>query len=93
MGGDIPSDDFLLFPDIHSLLLASIRPDVSEKDDYRATLKEQFSRYKEKNNTFTLNPDEMIPGTGIFLTLDFQNPDAHDSTHPDHRKNEVGITF
>ena len=40
-----------------------------------------------------LNKDECILGTNIFLTLDFQNPDAHKSTHPDHKKNQVDITF
>ena len=41
---DVPPDDFLLFPDNHALLLASIRPDIQEKKIlFRETQKRFFT--------------------------------------------------
>ena len=42
---------------------------------------------------FIMDQTQIIPGTNIALTLDFHNPDVEKHTHPDHKKNHVGITF
>lgn len=88
----IPPDDFLLYPDIHSLLLANNRI-LDKQKEYTPVLNKKWLEYKNQWNIFLENPTEYINQTIILLTLDFQNPDINQSFHPDHKKNQVGITF
>ncbi len=85
IGGDIPSRDFLLYPDIHGLLLASSRPESSQSWVIFAELQDQYIRYQEQWNKYTIDPTEIIAGTQISLTMQFANPDIDKHTHPDHR--------
>jgi HEXXH motif-containing protein len=49
--------------------------------------------YKKQENRFRYNPEQIIPGTSILLTLDFYNPDVEQHAHPEHKKNDIGISF
>ncbi len=89
---DIPTDDFLLYPDIHSLLLVNNRILDTQKE-YISVLHKKWVEYKNQWNIFLENPTEYVHETNILVTLDFQNPDINQSFHPDHRKNQVAITF
>lgn len=91
MDDDIPTDEFLLFPDYHSLLIA-INNDSSDKiEKYKDILRRKFIEYKK--GWISLNTEEIIPGTQILLTLDFENPYAYNFGHPDHIKQEIGIRY
>ncbi len=90
---ELPPDDFLLYPDIHGLILASHRIWNPDRWSIIGILEEEYFQYKARENTFSYNEEEIIPWTNIALTLDFQNVDATKSTHPDHKKNHVWITF
>ncbi len=90
---ETPPDDFLLFPDIHGLLLSSVRPGNPESTDFQEILRAEYSAYRVNGASHTLNSEELIPDTNIVLTLDFHNPDVEKHTHPDHQNNQVGITF
>lgn len=87
----IPEDEFLLFPDIHGLLLTSVRPDNPLAWEYRTILRWQYDIYRETQNL--IHDHEKIPWTNIVLTLDFYNPDIEIPNHPDHKKNNVQVTF
>jgi hypothetical protein len=90
---ELPWDDFFLFPDIHGLLLAMDRPWITEYDEYKNILLREY--WLQNTSTSILVPDtwRFIPGTNIELTLRFYNPDAEKHSHPEHKKNHVGITF
>lgn len=90
---ELPSDDFLLFPDIHGLLLTLDRPWTENYDEHKETILREY--FLQNTNTSILTPDvsKFIPGTNVELTLRFYNPDAEKHTHPEHKKNNVGITF
>ncbi|MBX9809855.1 hypothetical protein K2X92_05685 [Candidatus Gracilibacteria bacterium] len=88
---DVPSSDFLLFPDVHGLLLASQRPGELQRKYFCDSLRIMKQTYDVDG--FLYKKEEVIPGTNILLTLDFINPDVDKSTHPDHKKQNVGISF
>jgi hypothetical protein len=88
-----PQSDFLLYPDIHGLLIASMRPGNPDSLVYWDRLWSSYQEYTDNGNMHNIDPDEIIPGTNIVLTLDFHNPDVEKYTHPDHKKNQVGISF
>lgn len=88
---DVPSADFLLFPDVHGLLLASQRPWEVQSSFFCDQLRAMRQSYLLE--WFSYNKEELIPGTNILLTLDFMNPDVDKSTHPDHKKQNVWISF
>lgn len=90
---DIPPPDFLLFPDIHGMLLAAIRPENPDKVAILALLQKQHLSYIDNENAFIYNQEEIIPWTNISLTLDFHNLDVENHAHPDHKKNHVGVGF
>ena len=85
IGGDIPADDFLLYPDIHGLLLASIRPGSPHRDSLIAEIKDQYRYHMENGGPHDIDLSEIIPGTRIALTMRFSNPDIDVYTHPDHQ--------
>jgi hypothetical protein len=58
---DIPPADFLLFPDIHGMLLAAIRPENPDKVAILNFLQTQYLSYIENKNTFVYNQEEIIP--------------------------------
>lgn len=90
---DIPPVDFLLFPDIHGILLAAIRTGNTDKKYLLDILKTEYRQYISQNKSYLLGQKEMIPGTNILLTLDFHNVDVNKTTHPEHKKNHVSATF
>ncbi len=47
VGPDIPTDDFLLYPDVHSLLLACSRV-IDEKKEYIHILAKKWLEYKNE---------------------------------------------
>ncbi len=93
ISSEIPPSDFLLFPDIHGLLLTSARPGNLKKSQLIDILKREYLAYKKQENKFVYKSEEIIPGTNIVLTLDFQNPDIEIDTHPDHKKDHTSNTF
>lgn len=88
---DIPEELFLLFPDIHWLLLASMRHNIPMRWEYLNILRSEYMRYKRWENL--MNDYEKIAWTNIVLTLDFNNPDIRKHNHPDHKEKNIGITF
>lgn len=90
---DMPPPDFLLYPDIHGILLASIRPWTLERIQFIDVLQKEYLIYKKQGNSFAHKSEEIISGTNILLTWDFYNPDITNDTHPDHQKNHTRITF
>lgn len=90
---EVPPPDFLLFPDIHGLLLASMRPGNMERPQLIDILQREYLTYKKQGNKYAYNQEEIISGTNITLTLDYHNPDIDKHTHPDHKKNKIGVTF
>ena len=84
-----PDTNFLLYPDIHGLLLASTRLDNSNASDYIRILQTEYAKYLSHNIIFAIDPRYIIPGTHIALTLDFYNPDVDKHSHPDHTVQQV----
>lgn len=93
ISSNIPSDEFLLYPDIHGLLLASDRPGSTQKQLYQDILRREHALIGTSESILFKQSHKIIPHTQIELTLDFYNPDIDNHTHPDHKKNQVGITF
>ena len=87
----IPEDEFLAFPDIHWLLLTSIRPNNPLAWEYKIILRWEYDRYMDKQNL--IHAHEKIPWTNIVLTLNFYNSDIEIPNHPDHKKNNIQVTF
>jgi len=93
IGDTIPPAEFLLFPDIHGLILASARPWLIEAPEYKKILLEEYKKINTPESILRKDVTKLIPWTQIELTLNFHNPDVEKHTHPDHKKNQVGITF
>ena len=93
IGNIVPPTGFLLFPDIHGLILASARPWLIEAPEYRKILLEEYKKIGTPESILKKDTKKLIPGTQIELTLRFHNPDVEKHNHPDHKKNQVGITF
>lgn len=92
ISSDIPEQDFLLLPDIHSLLLSEAH--IHDKNSYRAILLGEWESFCVNTATTSIPlSQEYIPGTSIALTKTFFNPDFQHDTHPDHRKDTEQITF
>ncbi len=89
----IPVRAFLLCPDIHSLLLAIDKKNNEEKENILSLIWREYTLYTSRWNTFLNNREELIRWTRILLTLDFHNPDIDIDLHPDHKKEQVWITF
>jgi hypothetical protein len=85
IGGNMPSRDFLLYPDIHGLLLASVRPGHKDLQNLLAELQLQYTQYIQRGSQHNIDPTEMISGTQIALTMQFSNPDVEKNAHPDHK--------
>jgi len=81
-----PSEEFLLYPDIHILLLKIVKcQNQEEKTTFIWILKEKYESYSNIWLWFFENQEENILGTNIRLTLDFINPDVSHLSHPDHK--------
>ncbi len=91
--GDLPPRDFLLYPDIHGLLLASARPWILEAGEYKKILLDEYQKLGTPESIFTKDTKKLILWTPLELTLRFHNPDIEKHTHPDHQKNQIGTTF
>ncbi|MBC7498343.1 hypothetical protein H7170_01745 [Candidatus Gracilibacteria bacterium] len=91
IGGDIPCDEFLLHPDIHSRLLASMRGELGVGIQYYRELEKEYHQFREEG--FFYDASEKITGTNIALTLDFKNPDINKHAHPEHQKQGISIGF
>jgi hypothetical protein len=91
IGGDMPDRNFLLYPDVHGLLLASTRPyEEQKKDEYLELLRR---KYRDDPALISSSSEEQIEGTHILLTMDFENPDVMKHAHPDHKKNGVSVGY
>ncbi len=88
---DIPCDEFLAYPDVHSRLLASVRSEPWVSMGYRQELQQEYRQFQKE--WFFSDESEKIIGTNIILTLDFKNPDINNHTHPDHQKQGIGTWF
>lgn len=93
---DIPSSDFLLFPDYHGALFDMTKeentPDIQKLRDF---LIREYERFQLQLACLGRLPSEVIiPGTKIALTTSFYNPyvDA-DHVHPDHKKHQIHSGF
>ena len=93
IGGEVPPDDFLLYPDYHGLLLIWIRDANDNHTQWKEKILEELQKYQARWNSFSKNNNEVIPWTDICITLDYINLDVDKHTHPDHKKNNIGITF
>ncbi len=92
IGWDIPPDDFLLYPDVHWLLLASVRMWSANHTDFLQEVKVQYAQYILEWWVHHIDPLEIIAGTKISLTMEFANPDIDKHTHPDHKTISMGYT-
>ncbi len=88
---DIPCDEFLLHPDIHSRLLNSVRWELWVSIQYYRELEKEYHQFQEE--WFFYDASEKIIGTNIVLTLDFTNPDVNKHAHPEHQKQSITIWF
>jgi hypothetical protein len=46
IGGDMPPRDFLLYPDVHGLLLASVRPGSTQSGSLLTELQTEYLSYQ-----------------------------------------------
>ena len=87
----MPSDDFLLYPDVHSLLLAL--PHMEKRmDELKAKVRIQLKVWNEGSQKF-VHPEFRIGETSIELTDIFYNPYIDTDSHPDHIRNGIAVTF
>lgn len=103
IGEAIPWDEFLLCPDMHVLLFASHSSNGLDSFDQYSILQEKYRAYMNRKNDSELTWDfsqcsvvqeqEKIPGTNIVITLGFTNPDIEKHSHPDHKRDNISITF
>ncbi len=88
---ELPPDHFLLYPDIHWLLLVATRQWNSEWTiQYLQILQQEYDLFLQGIGVTMANASEMIPWTSIELTLDCINPDINRHTHPDHKAVSIG---
>ncbi len=92
ISNEIPIDDFLFSPDIHSLLLSANFQENTKDKELTNFLIREYSLYRGQSGTVFQKSNERIPGTHISLTSDFYKINAK-YAHPEHEKNNIGITF
>lgn len=90
---DVPSDDFLLYPDIHSLLLSYASRYDSHDEEYRNLLIEELKKSRDCKGIQDWDNSQYILGTKIKITTKFYNPDIEKHSHPDHAAQKIGVTF
>jgi len=84
-------EDFLLHPDISSLLQETIVTNhVPSEEKF---INELTVFLDGKQSTLTMNQGKCIPGTEIKLTLDDNNPNSNISAHPGHIDDGTGIMW
>lgn len=93
ISSEVPSGEFLLSPDIHSLLLALVRPWNPDKNLYIKTLQEEYTKFLLWRGITFIKSEEIIPWTSIALTTDFYNPDIDKHAHPNHIRDNIWVTF
>jgi hypothetical protein len=90
-GDTLPPDEFLLFPDTHGILLASIRSRDSATPQSRELLLKKYKQFLSDGSLFGKQQESLIHGTKVSLTLDFDNLDFDKHNHPDHSSVEMGF--
>lgn len=84
------SADFLLFPDVHSNLLAlTHQPDEAQRLHSEIML--QYHSYN--TNGWVFPQQNLIRDTQIDLTMEYSNPYISTDSHPDHIRDGIMITF
>ncbi len=69
------------------------RPNTAEYHILKDILLDEYKKMGTMESIVMKDRSKLIPGTDIELGLRFYNPDIKKHTHPDHKKNQVGVTF
>lgn len=89
----IPPKEFLLYPDIHGLILVSARPWSPDALGSIQILKEEYQKFLKGDGIQIPKLEKCIPNTTIELTTEFHNVDIDAHTHPEHIKKWIHVSF